>query len=66
MRYNNKAVQRELKQLGLDGISRPPKPIEINLDQDYCELSVQEPEALTTAAREDSSLPLSKAPVAVG
>ena len=49
MRWSNKAVQRELQQLKLGDIARPPKPIEINLDQDYCELSIQEPEALQKA-----------------
>ena len=52
MRYNNPAMQRELQQLKLGDIAREPRPIEINLDQDYCELSVQEPEILSKAAAE--------------
>lgn len=57
MRWNNKAVQRELQELKLGEVSRQPKPIEINLDHDYCELAVQEPEALSKSkAIEDSQV----------
>ena len=47
MRWSNKAVQRELKEMKLGDISRPPRPIEIDLNQDYCELSIQDPEPLS-------------------
>ena len=47
MRYSNKAVQRELQQLKLGEFAQFPKPIQIDLNQDYCELSIQEPEALS-------------------
>ena len=40
MKYNNPAVQRELQQLKLGEIAREPRPIQIDLNQDYCELSV--------------------------
>lgn len=40
MRYSNKAVQRELQQLKLGEFSQQPKPIQIDLNQDYCELSI--------------------------
>lgn len=46
MRWSNKAVQRELQELKLGEFVRQPKAIEIDLDQDYCELSIQEPEVL--------------------
>ena len=42
MRWSNKAVQREIKSLGLGGISRQPKPIEINLNRDLVEASAGE------------------------
>ena len=63
MRYSNKAVQREIQSLKLGEVPRQPRPIEINLDQDYCELSVQEPEILSKAVtQEEASLgPLAKA-----
>lgn len=68
MRWSNKAVQRELQQLKLGDIARPPKPIEINLDQDYCELSIQEPEALqkatAPAATDEETSQLARAIVA--
>ena len=42
MRWSNKAVQREIQGLGLGGISRQPKPIEINLNKDLVEISAGE------------------------
>ena len=53
MRWNNKAVQREIQGIGLDGIARQPKPIEINLNNDLVEVSMQEP---TTGVRFDESV----------
>ena len=50
MRWSNKAVQRELQELKLGDIARPPKAIEIDLNQDYCELSVKDPEPLSKEA----------------
>ena len=43
MRWSNKAVQREIKALGLGGISKQPRPIEINLNRDIVEVSAGEP-----------------------
>ena len=53
MRWNNKAVQREIQGLGLGGIAKQPKPIEINLNHDLVEVSQQEP---ATAVRFDESI----------
>ena len=47
MRWSAKMAQQELPMCQLKDIVRYPRPIEINLDQDYCELSVQEPDALS-------------------
>jgi len=38
MRWNNKAVQRQIKSLGLGDIERQPKPIEVNLNNDLHEI----------------------------
>ena len=53
MRWSNKAVQREIQGLKLGEFARPPKPIEVNLDHDYCELSLQEPEPLSKARAQE-------------
>ena len=42
MRWNNKAVQRDIQNVKFGGVTRQPKAITVNLDKDWYELSVEE------------------------
>ena len=42
MRWNNKAIQNDIRSLKFGQVGRDPKPIEVNLEKDWYELSLEE------------------------
>ena len=42
MRWNNKAIQNDIRSLKFGQVGRDPKPIEVNLEKDWYALGLEE------------------------